>query len=1195
MQISQMFKKDINRPINGVIKIGSEGDFNLERTINELEEYVVTREIAVNLTEFFKNFKPTAKGAKTEEIGVWISGFFGSGKSHFLKILSYLLSGKKYDGKYAYEYFNGKVSDDVLSGMKSVSEMSSEIVLFNIDQKSDADSKANKDAIVTVFMKVFNEMQGFCGNIPWVAEIERSMTRSGTFEAFRDKYREVAGIDWEDGRNDIFFESDNVIAALTATQNMSEESARKWCESAEENYSLDISQFAEKVRKYNEWQTERTGRQHHVIFLCDELGQYMGTDGNLLLNLQTVVETLGTECAGTAWVIATGQEDISSIVKETKGGRDAFSKIIGRFKTRLPLTSANADEVIKKRLLDKTDTAAELLKLTYAEKLTALKNAITFSNGTPEKKTYRGEDDFVDVYPFIPYHFGLLQEVFNGIRKHGASGKHLSEGERSLLNAFQDAAKQFKSFEIGMLIPFDAFYKTVETFLDHNIRKVISGAETNSRLNPTYDIPVLQTLFMIKYIPDRCPATLENLATLMIQTIDDDIIQNRKNIDESLRRLVSEKLVAKNGDSYVFLTDEEQDINREIREIAISRNEILSEMSRIIFDILFGVNTKVSYDMLHDFGFNRYIDDMTIGTPRDEIGIKILTPYAGNPPVIDLYAMSNTENNVVYVLPQQNDEYMEEMLEALQIAAFIRKHTNSAKSDAVSDISAQKQREAEQRKKRCRDLTKIALSEADIYINGNVQNIRTKDPAGKAAEAFRILIASRYPRIGFVKKPFLTTDDLRTFLKEKDDQMEMDESGVHPNQTAITDMTDWITGRSGTRFTVKTLLDNYSKSPCGWRELDTIGILLTLLKRQDIRLEKASEDIGVNHPQLIDYVTKSTYNDTVVVRLRKKITPALLGTAKDLARELFDSNTLPADEDGIMRRFVELTKTELYSKTDEYGNNISLSTLLMQYERRNYPGKAILQAGEKLYKEILDIKDNKAFFDNLNDNKEELLDFEEDSHDVRKFFLNQRNVYDKAADTAEIYRKNSAYITDTETVETANEIIRILSLKSPYSEIKDLPELTDRFQTLYVNILEAECSPIEATIKSDRDFVKSYYTEKGITEIASKVQNAFDELLRRLSETQNVFEAIAMNTESDRIKMRLIKEIDEIFAAKQAPEIPENTPENTPKPRLKTISVKTLFTGSNSVKSADDVDRLMKKVGDKLKSQLEENTTLNII
>jgi flagellar motility protein MotE (MotC chaperone) len=267
----------------------------------------------------------------------------------------------------------------------------------------------------------------------------------------------------------------------------------------------------------------------------------------------------------------------------------------------------------------------------------------------------------------------------------------------------------------------------------------------------------------------------------------------------------------------------------------------------------------------------------------------------------------------------------------------------------------------------------------------------------------------------------------------------------------------------------------------------------------------------------------------------------------------------------------------------------------MQYERRNYPGKAILQVGEKLYKEILDIKDNKAFFDNLNDNKEELLDFEEDSHDVRKFFLNQRNVYDKAADTAEIYRKNSAYITDTETVETANEIIRILSLKSPYSEIKDLPELTDRFQTLYVNILETECAPIEATIKSDRDFVKSYYTEKGVNEIASKVQTAFEELLRRLSETQNVFEAIAMNTESDRIKMRFIKEIDETYAAKSATETQEAEPANTPKPRLKTISVKTLFTGSNSVKSADDVDRLMKKVGDKLKSQLEENTTLNII
>jgi len=228
-------------------------------------------------------------------------------------------------------------------------------------------------------MKVFNEMQGFCGSMPWIADLERKMTLEETYEAFKQKFNEISGTTWEAGREDFYFESDSIVEALAATQKMSAEAARHWCESSEKSYSLDITQFAHKVREYVEFKSKSLGKKHFVIFLCDELGQYMGTDGNLLLNLQTVVESLGTECGGRAWVIATGQEDISSIVKETKGGRDAFSKIIGRFDTRLPLSSANADEVIKKRLLAKTDASTDLLRLLYAEKKTMFATATGLS------------------------------------------------------------------------------------------------------------------------------------------------------------------------------------------------------------------------------------------------------------------------------------------------------------------------------------------------------------------------------------------------------------------------------------------------------------------------------------------------------------------------------------------------------------------------------------------------------------------------------------------------------------------------------------------------------------------------------------------------------------------------------------------------------------------------------------------------
>ena len=213
---------------------------------------------------------------------------------------------------------------------------------------------------------------------------------------------------------------------------MSEAAARNWCEKAVEPYTISIEDFARRVKSY----IDRKGNNHHVVFLVDEIGQYIGDDSKLMLNLQTVTEELGKECMGKAWVIVTSQQDIDSITK-VKG--NDFSKIQGRFDTRLSLSSANVDAVIKKRILEKTDAAAQSLRLLYEQKATIIKNLIVF-NDTAEKKLYASETDFAEVYPFVPYQFNLLSSVLTSIRTHGASGKHLSGGERSMLALFKESA-----------------------------------------------------------------------------------------------------------------------------------------------------------------------------------------------------------------------------------------------------------------------------------------------------------------------------------------------------------------------------------------------------------------------------------------------------------------------------------------------------------------------------------------------------------------------------------------------------------------------------------------------------------------------------------------------------------------------------------------------------------------------------------
>ena len=237
MQIRDMFEKQIDRDIKGVIKVGQSDEENIYQ---ELDEYVVTRELLKHFRDFFENYEKGIHN-NTDKMGVWISGFFGSGKSHFLKILSYLLQNSVVEGKRAIEYFtDGKKIDDplLIAKMTNSGNISSDVMLFNIDSKGSAKVGSGKEAIVEVFMKVFNEMQGYCGSIPYLAEFERQLDNEGKFEEFKERFEVNAGAPWEKKRQAFAVIQDKVVKTIVEMDFMSEEAARNWCKSAKGNYDL---------------------------------------------------------------------------------------------------------------------------------------------------------------------------------------------------------------------------------------------------------------------------------------------------------------------------------------------------------------------------------------------------------------------------------------------------------------------------------------------------------------------------------------------------------------------------------------------------------------------------------------------------------------------------------------------------------------------------------------------------------------------------------------------------------------------------------------------------------------------------------------------------------------------------------------------------------------------------------------------
>jgi Family of unknown function (DUF6079) len=190
--LRNFFEKPVDRAIEGVIKADDEASLRVE-----LEEYVITNEIERQFEKFldaYNNYE-TANG-------VWISGFFGSGKSHLLKMLAILLENREVDGVRAYDLFKEKCADNEIlaADLRRAVSIPSKSILFNIDQKADVISKEQIDALLSVFQKVFDEMCGYYGKQPHIAQFERDLAGRGVLESFRAAYRRIANSPWDRGR-----------------------------------------------------------------------------------------------------------------------------------------------------------------------------------------------------------------------------------------------------------------------------------------------------------------------------------------------------------------------------------------------------------------------------------------------------------------------------------------------------------------------------------------------------------------------------------------------------------------------------------------------------------------------------------------------------------------------------------------------------------------------------------------------------------------------------------------------------------------------------------------------------------------------------------------------------------------------------------------------------------------------------------
>ena len=292
-----MFKDDIDRKINGVVKVDQDAADVLAQ---EVKEYVITRDIHKHMITFFEHYSE-AFDTPTADIGVWISGFFGSGKSHFLKILSYLLKNPEIEGRTVEDYFREKFNNDTeFAPISKAVKGNTDTILFNID----IEGPINKDktAVLRVFAKMFYNYLGFYGENLKVAKLEQFIDKQGKTEQFRQIFEEKNGDSWIESRDAFAFFEDDIVETMEEVLGMSETAARNWFDGSEE-IDTSIAQLVSEMKEY----VDQKPDDFRLLFMIDEVGQYVGESIDLLMNLQSLVEEIGVKCNGKVWVMCTGQ------------------------------------------------------------------------------------------------------------------------------------------------------------------------------------------------------------------------------------------------------------------------------------------------------------------------------------------------------------------------------------------------------------------------------------------------------------------------------------------------------------------------------------------------------------------------------------------------------------------------------------------------------------------------------------------------------------------------------------------------------------------------------------------------------------------------------------------------------------------------------------------------------------------------
>lgn len=1061
MKFKDLYEKGLDRKVNPAV---SASDLTEETVMTEIVEYVFTEEIVINLYNILLNIKQN----QGSHVGIWINGYFGTGKSHFLKYVSYCL--EPHYSELAFMRLEEAIEDIVHSskgGMTklddygvSMSEIKAlkkwystqaaiRMVMFNIGDVHDANSN-QAQAFTTIFWNQLNARRGYNSiNLALAQYLEKALDDDGKFEEFKE-YVKSKGYDWE--RNISRFAAGRLDMALEMASEVDPKLAIDVIRNKISNNDINVSveAFAAELKEYVDKQGTNNFR---LLFFVDEVSQFIGQHRDLLLQLQSLVKRLDEVCESKVWIACTAQQTLEEVVSNAGGSstnpEDEIGKILGRFEVRASLQGTSPEYITQKRILDKKgEVEIELAKLYEKDKAKLDAQFVLPSS----YKTYTDKDNFTAYYPFVPYQFQLIKKVLDSFESMNFVDKQVKGNERSLINITYSIAKETQEMEVGEFIPFDKFYGAMfQGSMQHLGQRAFENARQaleiiDDEKKQSFYRRVAYVLFMVCNLKEedkqQFSATIDNVVTLLMTKIDASKAAIKQDVAAVIAYLIDKAVIRKvktdtGSEIYEFFTEEESKVAQIIKNQQVDSNTYCDELRKIFFDYFGNPSNKETF-ATRSFSVGINIDGRAYLSNNADVYVDFITNAPTDSADQFAFSLNNTPQSThlvyfMYPLFKDNQELKANFLYYCRVQRFAQEPAISEERQRTKMIFSQRARDLYD--KEIKPQFQQILDTCPVISSCNVLTLSDTGTA-KKAERYKTLLNKHldnlYEFAQLVNKAETpkSQSELSTKMLRAVDGTLPDMPLSQPEKK----IKDWL-DRQPHDVTVADVIRQFAKVPYGWSEFATIYYLNELVRRHQYAYNY-NNNPNVSREEAARNIVRDSQKFTI--EKAKAISQDVLNSFIEAWKHIFNVMTVKGSNDS----------TELFRNCKETDDS-ALNKLLKNYRElsrkiNGCPFAHVIDEAITLMEQWLTIRQDLTFFETIIAAKDTASELFDRCKNINTFHNDQFDRYEMIRKFIDDNRDNFTFLSD-EHQESVKALKAINLDEEPWNS---MPAYTKLFRTL---------------------------------------------------------------------------------------------------------------------------------------------------